>query len=108
MNLVKDKGFQYYKIRDRGSLPLDWVNSADLLKGFPCTSDLTGFRFPSPNPVPILVSPERVCYLFTDQGEFYFWWPITGTLERIDAPRDIEGILDRLRTGKPCEVRMVI
>lgn len=102
MDLVTDNksGLRYYKIRNKSSFPEGWVNDPVEFDGFPFTGDLKGYKFPSPNPVPILASLEHVCYLFADEGGFYCWWPVAGSLEHIDALNDIEGILDRLKKGQ--------
>lgn len=64
MSLVTDgeSGIQYYKIRDKSSIPADWVNDPDEFDGFPWTTNFKGFKFPSSKPIPILASPALVCY----------------------------------------------
>ena len=106
MELAKDSktGVQYYKILDENSLPTDWVNNPAEFKGFPFTTDLKGFKFPSANPVPILAYPDEGGYLFWDNDRFYFWWAIAGTLERIESPTDLKGILTMLKEDRPCKI----
>ncbi|MCJ1477277.1 hypothetical protein MMC13_005948 [Lambiella insularis] len=119
MTIAKtSSGLEYYKV-DKDYYNGDWVENVDLFdwtndpeqfEGFPFTNDneLEEYNFPPGKLLPILVAPDSGRYLFQAGNDFYFWWVIAGTLERIEAPKDIAEILKLLKSEKGCRVKSLL